>query len=650
MRPGDELAGKYVLREVIGRGRGGHVWRAHDRWAGGDVALKPGQPGAGGALPFEASLGEPRALAKFRGHPHVVTLLNVVEASPDAPAGTSHWLVLEYMPGGGLDRGRLLPPEEAARVGAQLADALAALHEGGIVHCDVKPANVGRDHRGTAKLLDFGAAYRFRDTATVTVNGPFSFTPDYAAPEMAKGHIPRPASDVFSLAATVHALVTGAPPRGDAAPDDATTARTGESRAGEGRTEEDDEALRRWRAEQGVVRVDTERVGPLAPVLEAMLRRDPGARPDAAEAGRLLAAVAGEESTSGARTAGPGPDATTGEGPPSPRRRWPWAVGAAGAAALLAALLVVVDGGGDDAEEPAAPTAGEAGVIGDPRTADLCALVDVPALSQLGDVRVDTDFGNFDQCEVILNEEGGGEGQSRVDVSLQVRPGAPPEASRVTREIGGLAVVPGEPAADECRMTLVPPGAEEEERVLLLRATEEDDPVAGGAAMLCNIADTAARGVAAVLAEGAVPRLPAARAEESLVWESACGLVDREALAAVPELVGDEPEVGLMEWSCEWADDDSGMEAKVSFHRDQPDSLPDGEWRALNGYDTLIAAGNEPETCSAFVAYREYGGQDADTYAETVRLYVRGPRAMDELCGGVTELATQVSRRLPPAG
>ncbi|TNM28740.1 serine/threonine-protein kinase [Streptomyces sedi] len=639
MRPGDELAGKYVLQEVIGTGRGGDVWRAQDRWAGGDVALKPGQSPVGGAVPFEATLREPRTMSRFRDHPHVVTLLNVLEAPPDAPAGAGHWLVLEYVPGGGLDRGRPMTPGDAARVGAQLADALAALHESGIVHCDVKPANVGRDHRGAAKLLDFGAAYRFRDTQTVTVNGPFSFTPDYAAPEMARGHIPRPASDVFSLAATVHALVTGS------------------------RTEEAGESLRRWRAERGVIQVDTERVGPLAPVLEEMLRHDPGARPDAAEASRLLAAVADGEPASGPRTAGlsrpgsgPGPDATTGGVPRSPRGRWPLAVGAVGAAALLSGLLVMVAvNGADDGDEgPSGPAAGERGVVGeegvvgDPRTADLCALLDVRELSQFGDTRVDTDFGNFDQCEVILNGEG--EGRSRVDVSLQVRPGAPPETSGTTRTIGELAVVPGEPAADECRMTLVPPGAETEQRVLLLRATEEGDPVAGGGTALCNVAEAAARGVAAVLAEGAVPRLPAERAEESLVWESACGLVEREALATVPELVGDEPEVGLMEWSCEWADDDSGMEAKVSFHRDQPDSLPDGEWGPLNGYETLIAPENDPETCTAFVAYREYGGRDADTYAEMVRLYVKGPRAMDELCDGVTELATRVSGRLPPAG
>ncbi|RMI31562.1 serine/threonine-protein kinase, partial [Streptomyces triticirhizae] len=285
MRPGDELAGRYGLEEVMGTGRGGEVWLAHDRLVGERVVLKPVPDGGDGAPPVRR-LGEPRALAKFRDHPHVVTLLDIVTV-PAGGGGEAHWFVMEHVPGGGLDGRPPMAPRDAARLGAQLADALDALHAAGIVHCDVKPANVGLTRRGAAKLLDFGAAYRFRDTQTVTVNGPFSFTPDYAAPEVARGNIPRPASDVFSLAATLHALVTGAPPRDDDPQEREPEPEPDEvegTDGGEG-TAEDAEALRRWRAEQGVVRVDAEATGPLAPVLTAMLRRDPRRRPDAAEAG-----------------------------------------------------------------------------------------------------------------------------------------------------------------------------------------------------------------------------------------------------------------------------------------------------------------------------------------------------------------------------
>ncbi|PAK26138.1 hypothetical protein CJD44_12080 [Streptomyces sp. alain-838] len=217
MRSGDRFADRYVLKEVIGAGRGGDVWLAHDTVVGQDVALKPERADGESDTAVRRLLGEPRAMAKFRGHPHVVTLFDVVTVPQDEDGagagggvgGPTYWFVMEYVTGGGLDRRPAVSPRRAARIGAQLADALTALHESGVVHCDVKPANIGLTRQGDAKLLDFGAAYRIGGTETITVNGPFSFTPDYAAPELARGNVPRPASDVFCLAATLHALVTG---------------------------------------------------------------------------------------------------------------------------------------------------------------------------------------------------------------------------------------------------------------------------------------------------------------------------------------------------------------------------------------------------------------------------------------------------------
>ncbi|GAA2403640.1 hypothetical protein GCM10010191_09010 [Actinomadura vinacea] len=148
---------------------------------------------------------EARALARF-SHPHVVTLYDAVREK-----GTS-WLVLEYVPSGSLDRWPTIEPALAARIGAQIADALAALHAEGIVHCDIKPGNIVITENGSAKLTDFGAAYRVEGRETITPNAGIGYTRAFAAPEVVRRR-PEPASDVFSLGATVYALVVGEPPR-----------------------------------------------------------------------------------------------------------------------------------------------------------------------------------------------------------------------------------------------------------------------------------------------------------------------------------------------------------------------------------------------------------------------------------------------------
>ncbi|AXE89280.1 serine/threonine-protein kinase [Streptomyces sp. Go-475] len=659
MRPGDEFAGRYVLKEVIGTGRGGEVWLAHDTVVGQDVALKRERVEGERETAVRRLLGEPRALAKFRDHPHVVTLFDVLTVPPDGDgnrsgngnedrngeedgggdAAEAYWFVMEHVPGGGLDRHPPMSPVRAARVGAQLADALAALHRAGIVHCDVKPANVGLTGRGTAKLLDFGAAYRAGGTETITANGPYSFTPDYAAPELARGNVPRPASDVFCLAATLHALVTGSPPRG------------GDDGEGAG---EDTARLTHWKAEQGVVELDAEAVGPLRPVLAAMLRRDPAQRPDAAEAGRLLAAVA-ESGTQvpGGRPAEPGGGR---------RRRRVLFAGALGLCAALALGLVALPGGdaGDGTgtgtrdsvgrqlpEDPG--KGGTRSLIGDPRTADVCALTDPAALDRFGRSEVDVDYGNFDRCDVLVHTDD----STRIDVSLQLRRGAPPEASEPVRTIGSIAVreQPAEP--DECGLLLSRDAGDGQDgdagdgMYVGVRVDVGHGEVAGGAAALCAVADTAARSAAGVLNRGPLPRRSPGYPAASLAWADACALLDARALSVVPGVKADVPEAGVANWECEWFSDVDDLEADIAFFRDEPRSARDGRTVELSGYQAVVEPeGNGADTCTVFVAYRAYGGRDAETAMEMVRLYVGGQRPMGQLCGMATDLAASAAARL----
>ena len=158
---------------------------------------------------------EAAALAAL-DHPGIVTLLEVVDEDDDIV------LVMPYLGGGTLaDQVRAHGPMSAAMVdylASQLLGALAAAHRAGIVHRDIKPANVLFDEAGHAYLTDFGVATMRDATSGLTATEIVVGTPEFMAPEQARGERATPASDVFSLGATLRYAATGTPPygRGDA--------------------------------------------------------------------------------------------------------------------------------------------------------------------------------------------------------------------------------------------------------------------------------------------------------------------------------------------------------------------------------------------------------------------------------------------------
>ena len=131
------------------------------------------------------------------------------------------WLVMEYLPSRSLaevlSEDGVLRVDQAAQVGAQVADALAATHAAGIVHRDVKPANIligeGGQVEGLVKITDFGISHASGDV-TLTQTGQITGTPAFLAPEVAQGHPMTEASDVFSLGATLYTCIEGTPPFG----------------------------------------------------------------------------------------------------------------------------------------------------------------------------------------------------------------------------------------------------------------------------------------------------------------------------------------------------------------------------------------------------------------------------------------------------
>jgi hypothetical protein len=217
--PGRLVAGRYRLQSQIGGGGMGAVWLAQDELLGRRVALKQ-VLSAPGVSEEEAEQQRLRALREGRiaarlSHPHAISVYDV------ALEHGQPWLVMEYLPSRSLaevlSQDGVLRVDQVAQVGAQVADALAATHAAGIVHRDVKPANIligeGGSVEGLVKITDFGISHASGDV-TLTQTGQITGTPAFLAPEVAQGHPMSEASDVFSLGATLYTCLEGAPPFG----------------------------------------------------------------------------------------------------------------------------------------------------------------------------------------------------------------------------------------------------------------------------------------------------------------------------------------------------------------------------------------------------------------------------------------------------
>ena len=217
--PGHVVAGRYRLVERIGGGGMGAIWLASDELLGRQVAVKqvlppPTADASVIAQQRQRALREGRIAARL-SHPHAVAVYDVA-LEDGAP-----WLVMEYLPSRSLaevlHQDGVLHVDPVAQIGAQVADALAATHAAGIVHRDVKPANIliGRGPRveGLVKITDFGISHA-SDDVTLTQTGQITGTPAFLAPEVARGGEVTPESDVFSLGATLYTCLEGQPPFG----------------------------------------------------------------------------------------------------------------------------------------------------------------------------------------------------------------------------------------------------------------------------------------------------------------------------------------------------------------------------------------------------------------------------------------------------
>jgi serine/threonine protein kinase len=264
---GQVVASRYRLRSLLGRGGMGLVWLADDEVLHRPVALKlvllhdPGSAETYGAA-WTLALREARAAARVN-HVGVVKIHDIVEEN-GCP-----WIIMELLSGRTLDEtvtaAGPLPVHQVTRVGLCLLDVLQATHHAGIVHRDVKPGNVYLCAGGRVVLTDFGIACSIADAAPAT--GPFRGSPPYLSPELLDGGQAGPASDLYSLGATLFAGVEGRPPF------------------------DGDSLLAMLAAMANEAPAPFLRAGPLRPVIEGLLAKDPGRRMNAGQARAALRAI-----------------------------------------------------------------------------------------------------------------------------------------------------------------------------------------------------------------------------------------------------------------------------------------------------------------------------------------------------------------------
>ncbi|MEV1291882.1 serine/threonine-protein kinase [Pseudonocardia sp. NPDC049635] len=274
------IGNRYRLDERIGAGAMGAVWRGTDELLNRTVAVKEL---LAAALPSAEQLEESRQRILREGrigarlqHAHVISMFDVV-VHDERP-----WLVMEYLPSRSLaavlaEKGPM-SPREAAAIGRQVADGLAAAHAAGVVHRDIKPGNVLIAEDGRAKITDFGVS-RAVDDVQLTRTGVIAGTPAFLAPEVARGQQPTAASDVFALGATLYASVEGEPPFGL----------------------DDNAYALLHKVATGAITPPTQ-AGPLTALLMRLLSNDPADRPSAPQARDALARIAAGQSVAGLAT------------------------------------------------------------------------------------------------------------------------------------------------------------------------------------------------------------------------------------------------------------------------------------------------------------------------------------------------------------
>ncbi len=614
MSPGSVVFARYQLHEQIGVGGAGVVWSATDQRLDQPVALKCIAFAAVGDQPAQVirdrALREARLAAQLRGHPNVVNVYDVLDDNNDV------WLVMEYLPAQSLSQllatHHRLDVVQVARIGARIANALAAAHDRGIEHRDVKPGNILIGTDGTVKLTDFGISHLTGDPR-LTQTG-ISGTPAYLAPEVADRGESSPASDMFSLGATLYAAVEGQPPFGT-----------------------DDNILRLLNiVRTGIIRPPTN-AGPLEPLLLRLLQLNPTTRPDATTTRDFLIEFASR------LTAATEPIHSTPRLKPAwwpPRQRSTVAIGSL--AALTAGALVAINAlTGSTGGTPNTAPSGAGPVVSDLHHADPCQLISVRALNSYGQAEISPSPPVLEGCQAKINTQAG---TTYLRVNFD-NPQSVSELSGATKTVDGMTIVAegsvdsyeGAPA---CRQYVVLAGAP----LIVINSFSHSNSDMG---LLCNVAEAATGAAIEELKKrgGTVPLDMKRNAEFVLARVVACDTLGRTTVSKVYGLDSTEPKPGFADWSCTWGTKESATRVEAYFRIRN-------SFEGLDGIPTKIAekeafrtgrAGN----CDIYVTVKQHPTPSGTRINETLHLAVAARLPEEEACKIAEALADTAVRSLP---
>ena len=220
------LAGRYEVRDLIGRGGMAEVHLGYDTRLSRTIAIKLLRSDMAEDATFQARFRREAQSAAALNHPSIVAVYDSGEEQVTGPDGRTRgvpYIVMEYVEGHTvrelLGEGEAVPIDEAVEIVTGVLDALEYSHRAGIVHRDIKPGNIMLTSTGAVKVMDFGIARAIEDSAaTVTQTHAVVGTAQYLSPEQARGELVDSRSDLYSTGCLLYELLTGRPPfQGDSA-------------------------------------------------------------------------------------------------------------------------------------------------------------------------------------------------------------------------------------------------------------------------------------------------------------------------------------------------------------------------------------------------------------------------------------------------